>query len=133
MANLKTSLLTPDGPVFEGEIISITIPGSKGDFQVLQNHAALMSTIDVGIAKVKTLDNKIQEYSLSGGFAEVKDNGVIVLAESAERSDNIDVERAQASKKRAEERLSEANFDRIRTEASLKRAINRLKLAGAYR
>ena len=100
---------------------------------MLQNHAALMSTIDVGIAKVKTLDNKIQEYSLSGGFAEVKDNSVIVLAESAERFDNIDVERALASKKRAEERLSKANNDRIRAEASLKRAINRLKLAGAYR
>lgn len=131
MANLKANVLTPDGPVFDGDIVSINVPGTNGDFQVLSGHAALMSTLEIGLARVKTTDNKTIEFALSGGFAEVKNNAVIVLAESAERAEQIDVERAQASKKRAEERLYDSHMDRTRAEASLKRAINRLKLAGA--
>lgn len=131
MAALKTSVLTPDGPLFEGNVHSINVPGSNGDFQVLPGHAALMSTLEVGIARVKTADNKTVTFSISGGFAEVKNNEVIVLAESAEQADQIDVERALASKKRAEERLYDSTMDRTRAEASLKRAVNRLKLAGA--
>ncbi len=131
MSNFKTSLLTPDGALFEGEVVSLNVPGSDGDFQVLHNHAALMSTLDVGIAKVKTPDNKITEFALSGGFVEVNQNVVTVLAEAAEPAGAIDVERARASKQRAEERLRDTSMDRARAEASLRRAINRLKIAGA--
>ncbi|TNE70889.1 ATP synthase F1 subunit epsilon [bacterium] len=131
MSNFKTSLLTPDGAIFEGDTVSLNVPGSNGDFQVLHNHAALMSTLDIGIAKIKTTDNKVQEYALSGGFVEVNQNVVTVLAEAAEDASHIDVERAKASKERAEERLRTAATDRVRAEASLKRALNRLKLAGA--
>jgi F-type H+-transporting ATPase subunit epsilon len=131
MSNFKTSLLTPDGAIFEGDVVSLNVPGSDGDFQVLHNHAALMSTLDVGIAKVKTPDNKITEFALSGGFVEVNQNVVTVLAEAAELANSIDVERARASKQRAEERLRDTSMDRARAEASLRRAINRLKIAGA--
>lgn len=130
MSSFKTSLLTPDGPLFEGDVLSVNIPGSQGDFQVLHNHAALMSTLDTGVAKIKTADNKTKLFSVSGGFVEVNNNLVTILAESAESADLIDVERAKAAKERAEHRLKESGIDRTRAEASLKRAINRLKIAG---
>lgn len=131
MNSFKTSLLTPSGPLFDGQVISVNVPGTEGDFQILHNHAALMSSLDIGVARIKAEDNSVKEYFVSGGFVEVNNNEVIILAEAAESSDSIDVERAKASKERAEIRLKESGIDRTRAETSLKRAMNRLKLVGS--
>lgn len=131
MNSFKTSLLTPSGSLFDGQVISVNVPGTEGDFQILHNHAALMSSLDIGVARIKTEDNSEKEYCVSGGFVEVNNNEVIILAEAAESPDLIDVERAKASRKRAETRLKETGIDRARAEASLKRALSRLKLAGS--
>lgn len=132
MSALNTHILTPDGAVFEGEIVSIHVPGSEGQFQVLNNHADLISSLTVGVARVADADRSEQQFAISGGFVEVKDNKVTVLAEAAERPEEIDVDRAEAAKKRAKKRMSDSKMDRTRAEAALKRAINRLKLAGNY-
>jgi F-type H+-transporting ATPase subunit epsilon len=124
-------IVTPTSTVFSGAVQSFSAPGIVGGFQVLYNHAPLLSTIGIGELKVVDPVGTKTLYSTSGGFVEVKDNKVIVLAETAERSDLIDKERAQKSKERAEARLAQkdaaVNEDRAR--AALARSMNRLKIA----
>lgn len=131
MKSFEAQILTPDGPVFKGSVTGIKLPGTEGNFEVLHNHADLMSAIEVGAIEIKN-DASTEYFAVSGGFVEVKDNSVSVLAESAEHKDKIDLQRALESKKRAEERLhsdSKTAVDTARAEAALRRALNRIKLA----
>ena len=75
------NLVTPDRLVFEGEIKSIQLPGSDGSFEILNNHAALITSLDKGNVKIST-DTKVENYVIDGGVVEVLNNKVIVLAES---------------------------------------------------
>src|SRR5690606_10600177 len=118
----------PDGPVYEGQVESIRMPGSEGDFQVLVNHANLMVTLDIGPVTLRDASGKEQKFAISGGMVDVNNNTVSLFAEAAERSDAIDVERAQAAKERAERRVKDSTMDHVRAEASLRRAMNRLKV-----
>jgi F-type H+-transporting ATPase subunit epsilon len=79
---MKIEIITPDQKVFEGEIRSIRVPGSKGSFQVLKDHAPIVSTLDSG--PVIMVDNAGNEtrYEIDGGVIEVKMNKIILLAES---------------------------------------------------
>ncbi len=131
MKPFEVKILEPEGPVFSGSVKGIKLPGTEGNFEVLHNHASLMSALEVGIITIKN-DSTTDEYSISNGFVEVHNNRVTVIVESAEHKDDIDLDRALAAKKRAEERLAAARENKIdiaRAEASLKRAINRIKLA----
>ena len=114
---------------YKGEVDSITVPGTKGNFQILYNHAPIISSLEIGEI-ILDVEGKEKEYfTTSGGTIEVVDNKVIVLAESFERTKDIDVERAEEAKRRAEERLKikrEEKIDEMRAELALKRAINRL-------
>ena len=130
MKLFQAQILTPDGPVFEGQVESIRMPGTEGDFQVLVNHANLMATLDIGPVTLRDASGKEQKFAISGGLVDVNSNTVSLFAEAAERSDAIDVERAQASKERAERRVKDSTMDHARAEASLHRAMNRLKVAG---
>lgn len=124
-------IVTPTKTIFSGTVGSFSAPGLAGSFQVLFNHAPLLAAI--GIGEVKVLDSSGTEecYATSGGFAEVNSNKVILLAETAERSDNIDVKRAEEAKQRALERLAKTDeIDEERARAALARALNRLKVAG---
>ena len=127
----KLEIVTPKKVVFSGDVISFSAPGVVGGFQVLKSHAPLLSNIAIG--EVKLVDSSGQEmrYATSGGFVEVHENKVMMLAETAERSDEIDVTRAEAARERARKRLAvksgEADFDRARL--ALFRAMNRLKVA----
>ncbi len=77
---MNLEILTPDAKVYDGEITSVTIPGSAGSFEVLKNHAALISTLDDG--KVVIRNNGTEKfYFIKGGVIEVKDNKIILLAE----------------------------------------------------
>jgi len=112
---------------------SVVAPGIEGYFGVLADHAALMSEIEVGRIDFRRSNGSSDAMAVSGGFVEVLENKVTVLAESAELAEQIDIDRAQRAKTRAEERISAhlPDTDVARAQAALHRAINRLKVAGA--
>jgi len=129
--NFQLDIVTPSSTVYSGEVKSFTAPGVVGNFQVLFNHAPLLSAVGIGEVKITEADGKQLRYATSGGFVEVKSNKVILLAESAENESEINLDRAEKAKVRAVERLkkkkNEVDFDRA--QASLLRSINRLKIA----
>lgn len=125
----KAQILTPDGPVFEGEVVSVRLPGSSGDFEILHNHANIMSSLEIGAVAVQKESNSEEIFAISGGFVEVSDNQLVLLAEAAEQASGIDVARAQAAKERAEKRLLEPDVDKERAKKALRRALNRILIA----
>lgn len=128
---LKLEIVTPSGKLFSEEVASCIVPGAKGQFQVLKDHAALISAVNVGYVKIDNTGAKSAYVAVSGGFCEVKDNQVGVIVEAAEFAEAIDVNRAQSAKSRAQERLSstDADVDLDRAKLALVRALNRLKVS----
>ena len=124
-------IVTPKKVVFRGDVTSFSAPGVVGNFQVLRSHAPLLSATTVGLVKVVDAAGKETSYATSGGFVEVNDNKVVMLAETAERADEIDVQRAEAARDRAKERLGgkRSEIDVERARLALHRAMNRLKVA----
>ena len=134
MAELNLEIVTPDKSIFSEVIESVTIPGTLGSFQILKNHAPLISTFDVGVVTVKSGDEPAY-FSTSGGTVEVNNNKVLVLADSIEPIEQIDIDRAEKAKERAEERLKrkhEKDVDEVRAAVALKRAINRINVKEKY-
>jgi F-type H+-transporting ATPase subunit epsilon len=134
MAELNLEIITPEHPVFNDQIEAITIPGTMGSFQILKDHAPLISSFEVGVIKVKK-ENAETFYTTSGGTIEVNQNKVLVLADSIEKISAIDQNRAEQAKQRAEERLwkkSEDDIDEARARAALNRALNRLDAIKKY-
>ncbi len=127
----KLEIVTPKKIIFSGDVISFSAPGVLGGFQVLRSHAPLLSNIAIGEVKFVDGSGNQSRYATSGGIVEVHDNKVMMLAETAERSDEIDVARAEAAKERARKRLGEkgAQTDLDRARLALFRAMNRLKVA----
>jgi F-type H+-transporting ATPase subunit epsilon len=126
-------IVTPDRVVFSDEhVVSIVAPGAEGYLGVMANHAPLMTELVVGIVTLRRANGQELLLAESTGFMEVADNKVTILADSAEKSDEIDIERAKESLQRAQERLSrsEEGVDFTRAEAAVKRALNRLNVAG---
>jgi len=135
MSELNLEIVTPSKSAFSGGIKSLTVPGTKGRFQVLKNHAPIISTFDIGMIKVDLPDGKSDYYATAGGTIEVLDNKVLVLADSIEEVSEIDEVRALKAKQRAEERLIEKNSDIniARAQAALARANNRLQIKEKYK
>ena len=79
---MKLKIITPDREVFAGEVDLVQVPGSKGSFQVLKNHAPIISTLESGNVKVIDSEGKTSNLSIGGGVIEVKNNEIIILAES---------------------------------------------------
>jgi F-type H+-transporting ATPase subunit epsilon len=129
MKGIKTKILTPYGPVFKGLSTGVNLPGTEGAFEVKYNHASLMSMLDIGKVTVRVENGKDEIFTVNGGFVEVDDNVVTVLAESAERKDDIDVERARIAKANAEKKLKRDTQKNLQMELALKRALNRLRIA----
>jgi len=127
-------IVTPKRVVFNARVDSFSAPGEAGGFQVLHSHAPLLANLKIGEVKILDAGGKEIRYATSGGFVEVRNNKVVMLAETAERSDEIDVERAKASITRAQERIASkpggSDIDRARL--SLQRALNRLKVSGSH-
>ena len=129
--SFNLEIISPVVTVFSGEVNSVTVPGSSGSFQVLKDHAALVSSIEVGMVKINKGSEEL-EYSTSGGLFEVKNNKAILLAESIESKEEIDVERAKQAKARAEQilKIAEAREDeKLEAKEAIQRAVNRIKLA----
>jgi F-type H+-transporting ATPase subunit epsilon len=127
---IKLEIVTPYGLIFGEDVDEITASGTEGEFGVLPGHIPFIATLKIGILTYKKGSNTGYIF-VNSGYAEVLPNKVIVLADSAEKAEDIDVERALAAKKRAEERLKEAEkIDFNRAAASLERASIRIQLAG---
>jgi F-type H+-transporting ATPase subunit epsilon len=135
MANLfELEIVTPQRKEFTGTVQSVSCPGTQGRFQVLHNHAPFLSTLTVGELKIVDANGAETHYAITGGVAQVFHNTMHVLADSAERSDQIDVARAERAQHRAEERLRQRTeeIDEDRARAALLRAVNRLKISRKY-
>ena len=134
MAELELEIMTPEKPVFKAPIDSVTIPGTLGGFQILKDHAPLISSFEIGIIKVKK-DSSDTYFTTSGGTVEVIKNNVLVLADTVEKVSEINRDRAEQAKQRAEERLKrkhEEDIDEARAHAALNRALNRLNAVKKY-
>jgi F-type H+-transporting ATPase subunit epsilon len=125
-------IITPKRVVFKGEITSFSAPGVEGGFQVLHSHAPMLASLKIGEVKITEASGTEFHYAISGGFVEVRDNKVVLLAETAERTDEIDTERAKAARDRAQKRIAEKKHDTDieRAKGALYRALNRLKISG---
>lgn len=131
MNSFSAQILTPEGSVFDDEVIGVRVPGELGSFEVKTLHANIISSLEIGEILVRKAEGGTQHFSVTGGFVEVVDNKLTLLAEAAELVEEIDIERAKASKKRALERLEsdDKSIDKKRAKKALKRAENRIKLA----
>lgn len=127
---LYVEIVAPDKRVFAGEAESLRAPGLEGSFQVLYNHAPMIAAVEVGPLTVSTPAGERITFATSGGFVEVLNNTVTVLAETVEPASDIDVDRARAAEERARERLQQAASaeERMRAESDLERARNRLRV-----
>jgi len=132
--NIKLEIVTPDKAVVNEEVQIVMAPGSLGEFGILIGHTPFLTTLKTGIIRYTDAQGSERYVFVNGGFAEALPDKVTILAESAEKSSELDLERAKAALERAEKRLAEdrsrenINFKRAR--ASLERATVRIRLAG---
>lgn len=129
---LLLEVVTPQKAVVSEEAQIVVAPGSEGEFGALKGHTTFLTSLKIGTLRYKDAKGQERYLFVNGGFAEVLPDKVTILAESAERRKDIDVQRATAAKERAEKRLKEKTegIDLIRAEAALRRAIHRLSLKG---
>jgi F-type H+-transporting ATPase subunit epsilon len=131
LSTFLLEIVTPEHVVFSKEVDSLTVRGVEGEFGVLKGHIPLVTLLQVApvVAKIGKEETYI---AVHGGFIEVQGDKVIVLAESAELPEEIDLERAIAARERAERRLANrSNQDRIdhrRAELALQRAVTRINV-----
>ena len=129
-------IVTPQRMVFQGEVEAVTLPGVVAPFQVLFNHAPIVTELEAGDIKIIDGAGRDHHFATSGGFAEMRNNRLTVIAETVEAAEDIDIDRARRARTRAEERVHEARaarnaeIDRARAEAALARAMNRISVAG---
>jgi len=135
--NIKLEVVTPEKSVVSEEAQIVMAPGSLGEFGVLIGHTPFFTTLKVGIIRFKDVKGEERCVFVNGGFAEVLPDRVTVLAESAERRRDIDLERAKSALKRAQERLvkesADMDMDFMRAKAALERALHRVMLAETRR
>ena len=131
--NIKLEIVTPDKAVVNEEVQIVMAPGSLGEFGVLIGHTPFLTTLKTGIIRYTDAQGSERYVFVNGGFAEALPDKVTVLAESAEKSSELDLERAKAALERAEKRLAEdrsrEKIDFNRARASLERATVRIRLA----
>jgi len=127
---LQLEIVTPDKLLVHEPADEVQIPGKAGDMDVLPGHAPLITELTIGEIAYKH-DGKTEHLSVAWGFAEVLPDKVTILAQTAERAEDIDVKRATAAKERADEALKNpaADLDYDATLNALKRAEIRLKVA----
>ena len=133
MASFALEIVTPERVVYSGQVTSLQVPGSEGSFGVLTGHTPLLTSLQIGALRFAEEGGGEVQMAVSGGFTEVGREQVTVLAETAERAEGLDVQRAESARQRAVERLAkrhEEEVDVARAQMALSRAINRLKVGG---
>ncbi len=132
--SIRLEVVTPERSVVSADAQMVVAPGSQGEFGVLVGHTPFLTTLKTGIVRYTESGGQEHFVFVSGGFAEALPDKVTILAESAEKSDEIDLTRAKAALERAKKRLEEANrqegIDRNRARAALERAMFRISLKG---
>jgi F-type H+-transporting ATPase subunit epsilon len=128
-SKLKLEVVTPYGLVLSDDVDEVVCAGSEGEFGVLPGHVPFFTTLKIGMLTYKK-GNSVKYVFVNSGYAEVTPDRVLVLADSAEKAEDIDVERAKAAMKRAEERLKKIEeFDFARASSALERAVTRIQVA----
>lgn len=129
MPGIRLEIVTAERAVFSEEVDVIIAPGTEGQLGILPHHAPLMTALQPGELLVRKGGEEIS-MAISGGFLEVRPDRIIVLADAAERSDEIDVARAEEARRRAQERLAHPTpeLDIARAEAALARSLARLRV-----
>ncbi|MBI2860966.1 MAG: F0F1 ATP synthase subunit epsilon [Chloroflexi bacterium] len=130
MATIRVEVVAVERVVYADDVDAVIAPGVGGQLGILPHHAPLMTALTAGELRIKK-GGEEEVLVVSGGFLEVRPDKVIVLADAAERAEEIDIARAEEAKRRAEQRLAEhaADVDTARNEAALRRAIARLAVA----
>ena len=133
MSTLRLEILTIERRVFEDDVSMVIAPGSEGMLGILPHHIPLLTALTFGELQIKKEGEEDQFFAISGGFMEVLPDRVIVLADAAERAAEIDLERAEAARQRAEDMLDKARAGEIedfdQADAALKRSALRIKVA----
>ena len=133
---IRCEIVSQDRMVFEGDVDIVVLPGTDGEMGILPHHAPLLTTLKIGIIKVRS-GGKEEIFTVAGGVAEVQPDLVTVLADAAENVEEIDVARAEAARKRAEEILAKgvpADTDSyLKMEAALRKSNLRLDAVKRYR
>ncbi|MDN2452407.1 F0F1 ATP synthase subunit epsilon [Lactobacillus sp. UCMA15818] len=134
---LTVSVVTPDGSVYESQTRLAVFKTIAGEIGILPNHIPLIASLEIDEVRVKVqgTDDKFDEIAISGGFVEFSDNVATIVANSAEKKENIDMVRATKARERAERRLEAAkqsnDIDTTkRAEIALRRAVNRINISG---
>ena len=129
MKTIKVNIVTPDGPVYDSEVEMVIANTASGEIGILPGHIPMVAPLVVGAVKLKK-DGKSEYVAVTGGFVEVRPEKVTILTQSAEVASSIDLARAKAAVKRAEERLQmkQDAVDFERANLSLKRAMNRINV-----
>ena len=130
MSTIKLDIVTAERVAFSDEVDVVVVPGVECQLGILPHHAPLMTMLQPGELLIRKGEGEIR-MAVTGGFLEVRPDRVIILADAAERAEEIDIRRAEEAMRRAQERLSERipEVDMAQAEASLRRSLARLKVA----
>lgn len=130
LKTLTVSVVTPDGPVLEDKYEMVSCKAENGELGILPGHIPLVAPLTISAVRLKR-GNDVDRLAINGGFLEVRPDKITILAQSAEKPAEIDVERARKAKERAESRLQtkQDHIDFHRAELALKRAMNRLDVS----
>ncbi|MCP4415052.1 MAG: F0F1 ATP synthase subunit epsilon [Chloroflexi bacterium] len=127
---IQCDIVTQERTVFSQQVASVSLPGTEGRMGILPNHSALLTTLSFGEVSVRHTSGEEEHFAIGGGYAEVQPDKIVVLADSAEQAEDIDVERADRARKRAEQAMNEGVTDDpdryAQIQASLMRAQIRL-------
>jgi F-type H+-transporting ATPase subunit epsilon len=131
--NIQLEVVTPEKAVVNEAVQTVVAPGVLGEFGVLVGHTPFLTSVKTGTIRYIDAAGKENYLFVSGGFAEALPDKLTILAESAEKCQDIDSDRASSSKERAEKRLADKEhkeeIDRVRAKAALNRAMVRIKIA----
>jgi F-type H+-transporting ATPase subunit epsilon len=133
---IRCEIVSQDRTVFQGDVDIVVLPGAAGEMGILPHHAPVLAILKYGVIKIRH-NGKEELFTVAGGMAEVQPDIVTVLADAAENVQDIDITRAQAAKKRAEEALTQLKPEDhdayLRMEAALRRSNLRLEVVRRYR
>lgn len=133
MSSLQLKIVTPEGVVLDEAVAQVTLPVQEGEVTVLPEHVPYIGALQAGEAMIARADGTSQSFALSGGFVELDHDTLTILADTAERAEEIDIARAEAAKKRAEELRNQAvsmgEEEYARVAAALEKELARIKVA----
>lgn len=124
---IQCDIVTQERTVFSGQVDAVNIPGSEGRMGILPNHTALLTTLGFGEVVVRT-DEQEEYFAIGGGFVEVQPDRVIILADSAEYAEEIDTERAELARERAEKVMAEGVPDDPERYAQIRASLQRAQI-----